>query len=375
MLREDGAQQLERDLRQSIAGGELPPAGRLLSVRDLAAKYGLTYGRAHRVLKRLEQQGLLTTRHGGGTFVADVPAALNATAASHSSAPNATPSAVVAMPRQYWAQDETMWFREFIRGFESSLSARGERMMVAHTEDYLQQLDQWRGVRTHVLFFPLRDDMIARVRDASSSRTVMLVAHDPRHSEWALTVDIDGAAGIRRSVRACVERRHTSVALLSWEFSPAQSHLFWWVPGREEAYSQELNQRRGAARIVRVPIPDEGDTGGKMVEARLLELLASPIRPTALVCVNDLLAKQALDACEKLGLRVPQDLSIVGYDDEPWAVTRGLATFHRPYRELGQMAGEIAAQNRRQNRARWSGTLKLEPELVERTTLGVAAGG
>lgn len=365
MLKDDPAQQLERDVRQSIADGELPPAGRLLSVRELALKYGLTYGRAHRVLKRLENQGLLTTRHGGGTYVADVPTTPNAPAASAS----ATPCAVVAMPRQYWAQDETMWFREFIRGLESALAARGERMMVAHTEDYLQQLDQWRGVKTHILFFPLRDDMITRVRDASSSRTVMLVAHDPRHSDWALTVDIDGAAGIRRSVRACAERRHTSIALLSWEFPPAMSHLFWWVPERESAYMQELALRRATPRILRVPIPDD-NPDGKTNSARLTELLSSPSRPTALICVNDLLAQHALDACEKLGLRVPQDLSIIGYDDEPWAVTRGLATFHRPYRELGQMAGEIAAQNRRQNRARWSGTLKLEPELVERTTLG-----
>lgn len=269
-----------------------------------------------------------------------------------------------------------MWFREFIRGLESSLAARGERMTVAHTEEYLHQVDAWRGVRTHVLLFPLLDDALARLRDADSARTFLLVAHDPKHAAWALTVDIDGAAGMRRGVRACLELRHTNATLLSWEFSDALSHLFWWVAGREEAYTSEMTQRRATPRVVRVPLADDGDQQSfSAVEARLLALLGSPTRPTALLCVNDLLARHALNACDKLGLRVPEDISIVGFDDEPWAVTRGLATFHRPYRELGQMAGEIAAQNQRQGRVRWRGMLTLEPELVERSSLGTAPGG
>lgn len=369
MLKVDGAQQLERDLRQSIANGELPPAGRLLSVRELAAKYALTYGRAHRVLKRLEQQGLLTSRHGGGTYVADAPSP----SAPASVSPQ--PCAVVVMPEQYWAQDETMWFREFIRGLESSLAARGERMTVAHTEEYLQQADVWSGVRTHVLLCPMLDDVLSRLRDADNARTFLLVAHDPRHAAWALTVDIDGAAGMRRGVRACVEQRHAPIALVSWEFSAAWSHLFWWVAEREEAYAAEMKQRRSMPRVFRVPLADEYvPENSDVIEARLLAMLGSQERPTALLCVNDLLARHALNACEKIGLRVPGDISIVGFDDEPWAVTRGLATFHRPYRELGQMAGEIAAQNQRQGRVRWRGMLSLEPELVERMSLGKAPG-
>ena len=48
-----------------------------------------------------------------------------------------------------------------------------------------------------------------------------------------------------------------------------------------------------------------------------LDLLRRPDRPTALVAINDLLAIGVLRAAGDLGLRVPQDLSLVGYDDIP----------------------------------------------------------
>lgn len=72
------------------------------------------------------------------------------------------------------------------------------------------------------------------------------------------------------------------------------------------------------------------------------ELLQGRVRPTAVICGNDVLAIGAVAECYAQGLRVPEDISICGFDDMEFAsmVTPGLTTVHFPAAELGQFAAE-----------------------------------
>ncbi len=65
-------------------------------------------------------------------------------------------------------------------------------------------------------------------------------------------------------------------------------------------------------------------------------------RPTIVLCGNDVLAVGALRGAEKLGLRVPQDVSVTGFDDIELAqvVRPGLTTVHVPHREMGRLAAQ-----------------------------------
>src|SRR5262249_7136262 len=65
-------------------------------------------------------------------------------------------------------------------------------------------------------------------------------------------------------------------------------------------------------------------------------------RPTAAICHNDVMAIGLLQACAELGVRVPRDLSIVGWDDVPYSslVTPPLTTVRVPRYELGQVAAQ-----------------------------------
>ncbi|MEV8180611.1 LacI family DNA-binding transcriptional regulator [Specibacter sp. NPDC078692] len=70
--------------------------------------------------------------------------------------------------------------------------------------------------------------------------------------------------------------------------------------------------------------------------------------PTGVVCANDRVAMGVILACGKLGLRVPEDVSIVGYDDdEPLARTAvpGLTTVSLPHREMGEMAVKLLLED------------------------------
>jgi LacI family transcriptional regulator, galactose operon repressor len=72
-------------------------------------------------------------------------------------------------------------------------------------------------------------------------------------------------------------------------------------------------------------------------------LLAGPGRPTAAVCHNDVMAIGLLRACVEARVHVPRDLSIVGWDDVPYAslVTPALTTVGVPRYELGQAAARL----------------------------------
>jgi DNA-binding LacI/PurR family transcriptional regulator len=86
--------------------------------------------------------------------------------------------------------------------------------------------------------------------------------------------------------------------------------------------------------ILHAPITIEG---GYQAGRRLL---GQPDRPTAAICHSDVMAIGMLQACRDLGLQVPGDLSVVGWDDVPYArlVTPPLTTVRVPRYDLGRAA-------------------------------------
>jgi LacI family transcriptional regulator len=104
-----------------------------------------------------------------------------------------------------------------------------------------------------------------------------------------------------------------------------------------------------------------------------LDLLASRPRPTAIFAANDLIAFGALDAARRIGIRVPEDLSVVGFDDIDMAGWEAfnLATVKQPLGKMGREAvalllDRIAAGG---GAARYR---TFPVELVRRKTLGPA---
>lgn len=75
-----------------------------------------------------------------------------------------------------------------------------------------------------------------------------------------------------------------------------------------------------------------------------LDLLALPDPPTAIVASSDVQAVGVLEGAQALGLRVPADLSVVGYDDIELASLMGLTTVRQPLERSGQRIADLAIQ-------------------------------
>jgi LacI family transcriptional regulator len=91
-------------------------------------------------------------------------------------------------------------------------------------------------------------------------------------------------------------------------------------------------------------------------------------RPTAIVCGNDQVAMQVYAAAASLGLQVPQDLSIIGFDDLRLiseTLYPKLTTVALPYFEIGRKAVELSISSRQQEEG-WAPRILVPCPLVER---------
>ena len=93
-----------------------------------------------------------------------------------------------------------------------------------------------------------------------------------------------------------------------------------------------------AGSAQRVFTADRRDEGASVVS----ELIASPRRPTGLVVESDELAISVLAELSRVGVRVPESLSVIGFDGHAMADKFGLSTVAQPVDQLGRQAAELA---------------------------------
>lgn len=101
------------------------------------------------------------------------------------------------------------------------------------------------------------------------------------------------------------------------------------------------------------------------------EILSLPVseRPTAFFCATDMIAFGVLETAKKRGLKVPQDLSIAGFDNYEQSAHQipPLTTVRQPFYEMGRIAMELL-ETLIQNPRRGSQQVLIEPELILRAS-------
>jgi DNA-binding LacI/PurR family transcriptional regulator len=127
---------------------------------------------------------------------------------------------------------------------------------------------------------------------------------------------------------------------------------------------------RAALKAARIPFKQElvshGDGKSEAAIAAMNKLLQLPVLPTAVCCYNDMTALGALHAIHSHGLRVPEDISVTGFDDLFFAslTQPPLTTVRQPMNRMGQLAMESLL--RLMSGEKMVGTIRVEPELVVR---------
>ena len=152
------------------------------------------------------------------------------------------------------------------------------------------------------------------------------------------SVDVDNAAGIHLAVQHLRELGHTRIAFLGGEqnmFS-ATARLAAFQAALQAAEVQVPTQYVAAASYQDQEVADR----------QTRRLLSLPVPPTAIVAGNDQIAVAAMRAAHDLGVNIPAQLSIVGFDDMPDAALMqpALTTVKQPFDEVGKVATRLLLQ-------------------------------
>ncbi|WP_265520590.1 LacI family DNA-binding transcriptional regulator [Oerskovia flava] len=208
---------------------------------------------------------------------------------------------------------------------------------------------------------------------ALQRRGVPVVVGEGRAVPGAGLVGIKDREGTAAVVRHLVELGHTRIAEIALSFGTAER-----TGPIDAARLAQVDRTPTANRLAGVRDAIEPvitwETEASLVEhgkTAGLALLDVPVRerPTALIAHSDLLAAGALLAAHELGLRVPQDVSVAGFDglDLPWLSPDVLTTVHQPLAEKGAELGRaVIALLAGENPA----PVLLDVELVVGSTTG-----
>jgi DNA-binding LacI/PurR family transcriptional regulator len=172
---------------------------------------------------------------------------------------------------------------------------------------------------------------------------------------------IDDLRGGRLATQYLLELGHRRIGLIKREPSSALSYL------RAVGYRKALEEAGIDPDPTLVIESKAGLAGGY---ASMQQMLALPNPPTAVFTHNDVLATGAMRAVQDAGLVVPDDISVVGYDDTASSayLNPPLTTVKFPVAEMGRRAGQIILELARQEGDVPAQTLTLPVELIVRAS-------
>ena len=165
------------------------------------------------------------------------------------------------------------------------------------------------------------------------ARTVVpVVAVDPHYGPNRLpTIDTDSFTGAEQATDHLISLGHTRIAFLGGRSELDSAHL------REAGYRNSMAEAGIPVDPVLVRetryVPDRASEVAR-------ELLMMEDRPTAIFAANDITAMRAMEVAQEFGLRVPADLSVVGFDDIPESALTAptLTTVRQPMQAMGAAA-------------------------------------
>lgn len=192
---------------------------------------------------------------------------------------------------------------------------------------------------------PRLEHSVAQLRQ----RGIPMVAIEGNAGDDIIEISIDNEDATRRGAAHLRELGHRRVALVTLPLDPERLRGPLTAEREAQSTSATASQRIAGARALFPGIGGVTAAASDVEEGRLagLALLADPLgRPTAVIAQSDLLAAGVVRAAEELGLHVPGDLSVLGFDGIPvdGLAPYDLTTLVQPSAAKGRAAGEALVQ-------------------------------
>jgi DNA-binding LacI/PurR family transcriptional regulator len=230
------------------------------------------------------------------------------------------------------------FFGEVLLGIEDVLRPANYGLIVCNTAEFLER-------EAHYLDLLLRQRVDGIIAAATSQRWDILAQAEVQHIPVVFMdrsfeglngtfVGVDNKRGAYLGTRHLIECGYRQIGIL------AGFQRLSTMRERLAGFRQALQEHD-------IPLPEKWVvTSPLSIEAgreAMRQILSLPERPTAVFLNNNLLSLGALLAIKELGLRCPEDIALIGFDDHPWAAVSGppLTVVAQPAQQLGQVAAQM----------------------------------
>ena len=260
------------------------------------------------------------------------------------------------------------FFTDVAQGIEEAPEIRDLSLFLCNSNNqagreraYLERLEQQRV--QGVLVTPV-DPESPVLGELPRRGTPLVIVDRTRSTDDLCTVSVDDLLGGRLAAEHLLSLGHRRIAYI----------------GGPETLGQVRDRREGARQAIvdaghspddLVVLSTEALTVGQGFDAGArLAALPPRSRPTAAFCANDLLALGLLQQAVSMGVQVPGDLAIVGYDDIDFAAAAAvpLTSVRQPRRQLGRTAATLLLDEAENEAGHTHQQVVFTPELVARTS-------
>lgn len=227
------------------------------------------------------------------------------------------------------------FFPELIDAFESLAAAQGIEVIFTHTNYDPKRLHNCirRMIERSVDAIAVMTSEVEEeaLQQATQAGVPLVLMNQRKFVEKYPNILVEYATGFREALEHLLALGHRDIGFIA---GPANLNS---AQGRKEAFKAALRAHGLKVRPEWIVAGDMRVEGGRTAMARLL---AGNPRPTAVLASNDLMAVGALQAAHQARIRVPKEMSIIGFDDLPITemVHPALSTIRHPRREVAARA-------------------------------------
>jgi GntR family transcriptional regulator, arabinose operon transcriptional repressor len=322
--------QLKQEIFAWLHSGRLKPNDQMPSENEIAEQYQLSRQTVRQTFGELEQEGWLFRVQGKGTYVSN---------------PQTKKGQAVQTIGVVTTYISDYIFPHIVRGAEAALREKGYRLLLSSTDN---DKDKERESLTMMMSQPLSGLIIEPTKSAQGNpnliyylsldyQKIPYIMINERYPEMDCPyIKVDDEAGGFKATEHLIGLGHRRIA----GFFKTDD-------------LQGVNRLKGFIRAhhqYQIPLPP-----GMVIDYSTEEKLTKPLenahallqqeesKATAFVCYNDDLAVKLLEVIRKSGLSVPEDISIVGFDDANLATATEvkLTTLAHPKTEMGIAAAEL----------------------------------
>jgi LacI family transcriptional regulator len=258
------------------------------------------------------------------------------------------------------------FFTDLARGVEDEANKAGLAVILCNSDDqeskekrYLELLEEHRV--QGVLITPVvgAATQLARLQ----RRGIPVVLVDSRSpSRGQCSVAVDDIMGGDLAISHLLAVGHERIAYVA---GPA---TFRQVADRYEGAMRALRRTGRAQAALEVIETDALNVSAGQRAGEWITAMSAPSRPTGVFCANDLIALGVLQEMTRSRVRVPEDISIVGYDDIDFAAAAAvpLTSVRQPRAQLGHTAARLLLEEAADDDTHQHRQVIFEPELVIR---------